>query len=272
MKFALQHNLLQLGDRYKEAFMNAKAIGFDGVEVTHFGRPIDDAAAGTLEDAVTASGLPISAVCGGYRHWIGHFDNDKRLEAVQDIRKTMESVARFGGGGIIAPAAYGMFTKSLPPHIPPRDEQGDTEALLDSLQRIAEHAEATGTTFYLEPLNRYEDHMVNRVEQAAALVEAAGSSRLKVMADFYHMNIEEDDPAQTIRTYNESIGYYHLSDSNRYLPGEGHIDFPSLLQVVQSTGFEGYLSIECRIRGEALDVIVQSLSLLREGLYTKNEK
>jgi sugar phosphate isomerase/epimerase len=268
MKFALQHHLLQHGDRFGDAFAAAKAVGFDGVEVTCFGRAVDEATTNALAEAASSSGLPVTAVCGGYRHWIGHFDDDKRLEAVRDITASMEQLARIGGGGLIAPAAYGMFTKSLPPHHPPRDERGDTDALTDSLQRIAESAEATETTLYLEPLNRYEDHMLNRVEQAVALVEAVGSSRLKVMADFYHMNIEEADVAATIRKYGESIGYYHLSDNNRYLPGEGHIPFSNLLQQVQETGFTGYLSIECRIRGEVPECIAQSLNHLRRGLYT----
>jgi len=267
MKFALQHHLLQLGDRYDEAFAAAKAIGFDGVEVTRFGSAIDDATAAALERASAAAELPIAAVCGGYRYWIGHFDEERRLTATADIAASMERIARFGGGGLIAPAAYGMFTKSLPPHTPPRDERGDEEALIDSLSRIAEAAEATGVTFYFEPLNRYEDHMVNRIEQAAALVDAVGSEKLRVIADFYHMNIEEANASDVIRTYSRRIGYYHLSDSNRYLPGEGHIPFPALLREVSSTGFEGYLSIECRIRGKVPDSIARSLSLLREGIY-----
>jgi sugar phosphate isomerase/epimerase len=270
MKFALQHHLLQCGDRYGEAFAAAKAIGFDGVEVTCFGRSIDQAAADALGEAASSAGLPVSAVCGGYRHWIGHFDRESRLEAVRDIGETLKNMSRYGGGGLIAPAAYGMFSKSLPPHIPPRDEREDTQALTDSLQRIAEYAEAAETTLFLEPLNRYEDHMLNRVEQAAALVQSIGSKRLQVMADFYHMNIEEADIAATIRTHCASIGYYHLADSNRYLPGEGHIPFPSLLHQVQDTGFKGYLSIECRIRGEVPESIVRSLNLLREGIYTES--
>jgi len=267
MKFAVQHHLLGLGDRFAEAFAEAKTLGCDGVEVTWFGRTIDDETADRIAEASASTGVPVAAVCGGYRNWIGHFDEALRLEAVADIGASMERIARFGGGGLIAPAAYGMFTKSLPPHTPPRDEQGDAEALSDSLRRIAEYAETTGVTFYLEPLNRYEDHMVNRVEQAAALVDAVGCGKLKVMADFYHMNIEETNLAETIHAYREKIGYYHLSDSNRYLPGEGHIDFAGLLRRVQAVGFEGFLSIECRIRNDARKSIASSLTALREALY-----
>ncbi len=48
----------------------------------------------------------------------------------------------------------------------------------------------------LEPLNRYEDHMLNRLGQGVELSKAAGRNSLKVMGDLFHMNIEEDDPAE----------------------------------------------------------------------------
>ena len=266
MKFALQDSLLQHGGDYRQAFRTAMELGYDGVEITFFGKPLDDEATGAIHAASQAAGIPVSAVCGGYAHWIGDFEKDKRLQAVEDIKASLRQIAALGGGGLIAPAAYGMFTANLPPYTAPRSRDEDDQALTDSLQRIAEGAEACGVTFYLEPLNRYEDHMVNTADKAAALAGMVGSDRVRVMVDTYHMNIEESDPLASVVKHYSEIGYYHLSDSNRFQPGKGHIDFSRLLTFLKEKGYNGFLSLECRLDGERRDSLRDSLQIMKACL------
>ena len=70
--------------------------------------------------------------------------------------------------------------------------------LTEAFGALAAHAEAEGVVIALEPLNRYEDHMVNTLGQAVALCERIGSPALGVAADTYHMNIEEADPLEAL--------------------------------------------------------------------------
>jgi len=263
LKWALQHHLTGY-ESYMDSFQMAKEIGFDGVEVTHFGKPLDATAAAELRRASDAAGLEISAICGGYRHWIGHFDEEKRLEAVADICVSLRHIAEIGANGLIAPAAFGMFSRRLPPFTPPRDEQGDREALTDSLKRIAEAAEKYNVVLYLEPLNRYEDHMINTVEQAVSLIQAVGSRHLQVIADFFHMNVEEADIVRTIETSINYVGYFHLADSNRFLPGHGHTDFASALLRLKDLQFKGFLSLECGVQGDRRTSLNQAINYLRK--------
>ena len=75
---------------------------------------------------------------------------------------------------MITPAAWGMFTRRLPPFDePPRTPEEDREVLRRGLAELGAHAEAAGVVLLLEPLNRYEDHMVNTLAQAAELIAAA---------------------------------------------------------------------------------------------------
>ena len=67
--------------------------------------------------------------------------------------------------------------------------------LVAGLAELGEHAAPEGVRVLFEPLNRYEDHMVNRLDQGAAICRAVGSDAVKLVVDTYHMNIEEDDPA-----------------------------------------------------------------------------
>lgn len=265
MKFALQDKLTGLSN-YTEVFQMAKEIGYEGVELNLFQKPLNDAIAADLQTAIQASGIPLTAICGGYRHWIGHFDESKRLQAVADIQDSLKYAAMLGAQGIIAPAAYGMFSKSLPHQVLPREEQDDRRALIDSLMQIAEHAEQLQVNLFIEPLNRYEDHMLHTVSQAASLIKEVNSSYLKVLGDFFHMNIEEADISQTIENDYKYLGYFHLADSNRQLPGKAHTDFRTPFQTLQKLNYKGYLSMECRIGEEKRELLQETLQFLRSCL------
>ena len=94
----------------------------------------------------------------------------------------------------------------------------ESEFLLAQLRELAPAARAAGVSLFLEPLNRYEAHVVNRLEQGAAFAEQVGPE-IRIMADFFHMRIEEADIAASIRASRQHIVYVHVADSNRLQPG-----------------------------------------------------
>src|SRR5690606_5416799 len=97
------------------------------------------------------------------------------------------------------------------------------------------------------PLNRYEDHMLNRLEQAKALIQEGRFSSIQVLADFFHMSIEEKNIADSIEHTGKLIGHVHLADNTRQLPGQGSINFEDGFKALQKIGFDQYMSIECEI-------------------------
>jgi sugar phosphate isomerase/epimerase len=137
--------------------------------------------------------------------------------------------------------------------------------LLEGLAEVGAHAEQAGVVLLLEPLNRYEDHMVNTVSAALELIAAAGSPGVRLLADTYHMNIEEDDPCAALRSAGDVLGAVHLSDSNRHQPGTGHVPFAAILATLRELRFDGVLSVECRLRGEP-DVAVRECGAYLRGL------
>ena len=84
--------------------------------------------------------------------------------------------------------------------------------------------------------------MVNTVAQAAELIAATGSPGVRMLADTYHMNIEEDDPCAALRAAGDLLGAVHLSDSNRHQPGTGHVPFGAIVATLREVGFDGVLS------------------------------
>ena len=93
-------------------------------------------------------------------------------------------VAVFGSGGARAiPEGWDR----------PRAE----EQMQEWLGMIAEEWQGTGVTLALEPLNRKESNLINSVKEAVELVKDINSPIVRVLADFYHMD-EDNEPLETI--------------------------------------------------------------------------
>ncbi|SEM70424.1 sugar phosphate isomerase/epimerase family protein [Lihuaxuella thermophila] len=234
-------------DQFAEKLQFVKSMGFAAFEVD--GKVLIERFA-EIKQAIRETGVPVCTACGGYRGWIGDFDREKRRQAIADISEILKHVAEIAGQGIIVPAAWGMFSRRLPPLVPPRSEEEDRRILLDSLAQLNRTAQETGTYLYLEPLNRYEDHMLNKLSDAVSLIEEGNFSNVKVTADFFHMNIEEASVEASLRAAQQYIGHIHLADSHRYQPGDGHLDFVSGFKVLHEIGYAGYMAFECRVLGE----------------------
>ena len=225
----------------------AKEMGFDCFEVD--GKVLLERA-DELKAAAKDTGMVISSACGGYRGWIGDFIEERRLNGIADLKKILENISDVGGTGVVVPAAWGMFTYRLPPMVSPRSKEGDTKAILDSLEQLDPVAEKNGVWIYLEPLNRYQDHMLNTLADAQRILDLGGFSRVKITYDFYHMNIEEDDMIASLKKYYPSIGHIHIAENHRYQPGTGSINWAGLMGALKELGYEGAVVNEGRIRGE----------------------
>jgi sugar phosphate isomerase/epimerase len=178
-------------------------------------------------------------------HFIGDFDASLRRDALDQMRSLLSVIAEVGGEGAITPASFGMHSAALPPFGSPRTSEKDREVLLEGLAELGEHAAREGVAVYLEPLNRYEDHMLNRLDQAVALCSDLGLDSVKVMGDLFHMSIEEADLPAAIRSAGSHLAHVHLADSNRKYPGAGHTDFAPIFTALREIDFTGCLAMEC---------------------------
>ena len=95
-----------------------------------------------------------------------------------------------------------------------------------------------------EPINRYEMDYIHTIDQAIDFVAQVDSPAMGILADTYHMNIEEASMEDAFKRAGKLLSHIHLVDNNRLAPGFGHMDFPSLLGALQEAGYEGYLSLE----------------------------
>jgi sugar phosphate isomerase/epimerase len=264
MKLSCQEQLLP-GASLEEKWAFATEAGFEGIELRARG---DGHFAARLPElrAAARAGVVMATVCPETDHFIGDFDADRRRDAVVQLRSQLSVVGELGGDGVLTPASWGMFSLRLPPFDPPRQPDDDRKVLLEALVELAEHAAAEGVWLAVEPINRYEDYMINRIDQAVELGEeverATGLGSVRVCADLFHMNIEEDDLAAAIRAAGPRIAHVHVDDTNRLQPGAGHMDFGSVFGALREVGYDDWLTFECRLRGDAAEALPASTRFL----------
>ena len=82
------------------------------------------------------------------------------------------------------------------------------------------------------------------LEDGIALLATAKSDNVVLLADLFHMNIEEVDIAAALRAGGKHIGHLHFVDSNRRPAGCGHLDFAPIAAALKEIGYNGYASAE----------------------------
>ena len=166
-------------------------------------------------------------------------DNVARaLEAAAYLKRALDVTAEMGAEALSGVTYGGIGERTgLPP------TQGELDNVARALEAAAKHAAARGLAFGIEPVNRYENHLINTGWQAVAMVEKVGQP-IFVHLDTYHMNIEEKGAANGVLDAREHLRYIHLSESDRGTPGEGCCDWDEVYAALAAIRFDGGLAME----------------------------
>ena len=221
------------------ACRKAKALGFDGVEV--FPPAADAVDAGELRKLLADHGLELAAVGTGAGWVKGRLhlclpDAAARARARAFIRAIIDLA-----GSLRAPAIIGSMQGRSGDGV---DHATATGYLRDGLEELGEHARQNSVPLIFEPLNRYETNMANTVAAGVRLLESLSTKNVVLLADLFHMNIEEADIAGAIRAGAGRIGHVHFVDSNRRPAGRGHLHYPPIVAALRDIGYDGFASAE----------------------------
>lgn len=132
-------------------------------------------------------------------------------------------------------------------------------AIVRALRAVAGHAERTGVTLLVEPVNTRVDHpgiYLTSSYEGYAIVEAVDSPNVKLLYDVYHQQIAEGNLVANVREHVDQIGHVHVGDvPGRHEPGTGEINYPNVLQAFADAGYDGYVGCEFEPIGEPEDAI-----------------
>lgn len=226
-------------DDLEGACRAASKSGFDAIEIFPPGAaslPLPE-----LKRLLSEHNLELAAIGTG-AGWVKRRltltaeSSETRAQARAFVREIIDVAGNFSAAVIIG-SMQGRFEGSV----------GRTQALAwlgEALSELGDYAKASGARLLYEPLNRYETNLLNRLEDALSFLEANTGSGVKILADLFHMNIEEVSLPRAIHNAGDWIGHVHLADSNRRPAGLGHTDFEPIFRALREIGYEGYISAE----------------------------
>jgi D-psicose/D-tagatose/L-ribulose 3-epimerase len=115
-----------------------------------------------------------------------------------------------------------------------------------SMREVAEYAKARGDLLIaVEPVNRFETHFLNIAEDAVAYCREVGTGNMRVHLDAFHMIREETSFSGAVKTCGrEYLGYVHVCENNRGIPGTGLVPWKEFFTALKSVGYLGPLTIE----------------------------
>jgi sugar phosphate isomerase/epimerase len=223
-----------------KAFALAARLGYHGVEI-HVRNPADIDRA-TIKQLMERHDLGVPTLGTGMAAGMDGLtfaDPDKsiRQRAMARIDGHIALASELGSAVTIG-LIWGRVTND------PATQPEHIAIASECLAQCCVRAKALGVTLLLEAINRYESDYPVTLHQAINIVKPIGLPNLRILADTYHMNIEETDMADALRRAGSLLGHIHLVDSNRQAPGHGHMDLRSLVQTLHEIGYSGYLSFE----------------------------
>jgi sugar phosphate isomerase/epimerase len=221
------------------ACRTAKALGFEAIEV--FPPAADAVAPDALRSLLQDNGLSLAAVGTG-AGWVRqrlHLclpDAGSRSRARDFIRSIIDFAGPLG-----APAIIGSMQGRSSDEV---DSATARSYLAEALEDLGEHAKSYSVPLIFEPLNRYETNMVNTLDAGVKLLRSLSTKNVVLLADLFHMNIEEVDIAGALRGTGELVGHVHFVDSNRRPAGFGHLDFEPIAKALWEIGYQRFVSAE----------------------------
>jgi sugar phosphate isomerase/epimerase len=227
------------GNPLESSIAKAAEIGFSGVEL--FTLAPDSVKLSVLSTLLDNYQIPISAVgtgAGKIFRGLTLTDPDPgiRKEAILFITEMIRFGSCFNAPSIIGSMQGNVSSQT--------DREQAIFWLTEGLNILGDAAEELGVKLLFEPLNRYETNLINNLEGGISLINSLDTKNVWLLADLFHMNIEEKSISETISVSGKYIGHVHFADSNRYPVGLGHIQMPEIATALKRINYFGFISAE----------------------------
>ena len=139
---------------------------------------------------------------------------------------------------------------------PDADRAAARRTYIANLRHAAQCAAEAGITILIEPINTRDmpGYFLNRPSEARGIIEEVGAPNLKLQFDAYHCQIMVGDLATQIRSHADITGHVQIAGvPERHEPDVGEINYPYLFDVIDQTGYDGWIGCEYRPKGETAD-------------------
>jgi sugar phosphate isomerase/epimerase len=182
------------------------------------------------------------------------------------IQECIKMCNYFGGTifNICLLSDYSINIDSNHELIPNKDKRKLLQRILPTISEITNFSKDYGVYLLLEPLNRYSTPFCSNAEDALFVSSNINDDHFAILLDTYHMNIEEKDFSYSIKKSKTVLKHLHFSDSNRKMPGFGHINFNSIFRTLKKIQYNNYIGLEPLVGKNYKKELGKGLNFLNE--------
>jgi len=253
------------GESITKKAMKMRDWGFEGISLFIKTEDLTDDVFEEIKNLETNTGITpceivlMSSLYGN----LMHDDETVRFETQKLYERSIDIAGLLGA--VTEMEFEYKSQESLPLFEPYREMPSSLKTpFMNLIKKLVKRAERCGATLLIEPCNRYETRYITRLIDAASILKEISSNSAGILADFFHMSIEEADIPKSIIESGSFIKHVHLGDSNRLLPGLGHTDFISAFRALTKIEFQGYMCLECGILGDPEVELPKCINYLKD--------
>lgn len=255
----------------------AKEMGFDGVEMTDVGIPVDEmsALAPELNRQSKECGLPIIAYLVGADFLASGVTNES-----ERLKKAVEVAAQLG-----APYLRHDATRGLNADGHPVPFENALPLIADGYRRVTEFAAGLGVHTMIENHGYYAQHS-SRVKAIVEEVNHKNFGWLVDIGNFMCVDEKSEDAVKVAAPYavhahakdfhykdagalKPNSGWFPTSNGNLLrgaIVGHGVLDVPACVSLLRNAGYDGFISIEFEGIEDCLMAVPEGLQNLRAAI------
>lgn len=227
------------GQNFEEAFQKASELGFNGVEIAV--RDPEDMNLDNIKHLLNKYELEVSAIATGQgftKDGLSFINKDPKIreEAVKRFNKSIKLAREFNTYVIIG-GIRGISDENI-------SDNTAAERIKECLFKVSEEANKHSIDLLFEPINRYETTFGNSLAESLEFVRSLDCHNIKIMADTYHMNIEDVSFYDPVIEAGSLLQYVHFCDSNRMAVGYGNLNLQEFFKALKKINYQGYLCAE----------------------------
>jgi sugar phosphate isomerase/epimerase len=226
---------------YPEIISKASALDYQGIELNFKEWP-SELNLNEIKKSLDKFNVEVAAI--GTRHmymthglYLASPHKDVRERALDYIAECIKISKKLGSPIVQAGWAFQGSILEAPFDVTWRNA-------VESLKEVGKRSYEHGVYFVVEFACRYNAKLVNTMDAALRMLEEVKCENVLVMADIFHIYMENDPIRETILRAGKKLEYVHLADSERLPPGKGRIDFQRVTNALKKINYTGYMVME----------------------------
>lgn len=233
---------------FAEAIKRVSAAGYDGIDAWS-GRPHiyrSDFSAGELRQLrrrVQDQGMIVSSFLPAfyrYPYSLSSPNNIIRLDSIQYMKECVDNAVLLGAPIVLLVPGKTIYGQSI---------TDAWQRLAASIDAVCQYSRQYEIMLGLEAVNHYVSDLVNTAADAWKMIAQLGHDNLGVVLDTGHMNLAAETSKQAVDLLGNKLLQVHVNDNDgqhqqNLVPGEGTFNFAELLDVLNQSRFDGFLTAE----------------------------